>query len=171
MLKDWSYDFFKFLWLFKSFHWSKKKKKYLNWSNTTWSDLPCFWMAHRSLSLSSLSYYCHDLTFHNLLNKLRRICPNSVFINHNIQVSFNWIYIYLRCHSKVHYYSHFHNTFRFFDVLTNFPFTTSKTMRDYYLKTWYIRVASRYFKVGIHSMQGWTATTRHGVTRKETQKD
>ena len=27
-----------------------------------------------------------------------------------------------------------------------------------------------FFLIGIHSMQGWTATTRHGVTRKETQK-
>lgn len=43
--------------------------KYSNWSNTTWSDLPCFWMVHRSLLLSSLSYYFHDLTSHNLLNK------------------------------------------------------------------------------------------------------
>ena len=24
--------------------------------------------------------------------------------------------------------------------------------------------------IGIHSMQGWTATTRHGVTRKEAHK-
>ena len=27
-----------------------------------------------------------------------------------------------------------------------------------------------FFLIGIHSMQGWTATTRHGVTRKEAQK-
>ena len=27
-----------------------------------------------------------------------------------------------------------------------------------------------FFKIGIHSMQSWTATTRHGVTRKEAQK-
>ena len=32
---------------------------------------------------------------------------------------------------------------RLFDVLKNFPFTTSETIRDYYLHTWYIRVASR----------------------------
>ena len=40
-------------------------------------------------------------------------------------------------------YNYFHNILRLFDVLTNFPFTTSETMRDYYLQTWYIRVASR----------------------------
>ena len=28
-----------------------------------------------------------------------------------------------------------------------------------------------FFLIGIHSMQGWTATTRHGVTKKEAQKD
>ena len=33
--------------------------------------------------------------------------------------------------------------FETFDVLPNFPFTTSETMGDYYLETWYIRVASR----------------------------
>ena len=30
-------------------------------------------------------------------------------------------------------YNHFHNVLRLFDVLPNFPFTASKTMRDYYL--------------------------------------
>ena len=40
-------------------------------------------------------------------------------------------------------YHHFYNILRLFDVLINFTFTTSETMRDYYLQTWYIRVASR----------------------------
>ena len=30
-----------------------------------------------------------------------------------------------------------------FWCFTNFPFTTSETMSDYYLQTWFIRVASR----------------------------
>ena len=30
-------------------------------------------------------------------------------------------------------YNHFHNILRLFDVLPNFPFTTSETMGDYYL--------------------------------------
>ena len=29
---------------------------------------------------------------------------------------------------------------------------------------------SHFFLIGIHSVQGLTATTRHGVTRKKTQK-
>ena len=32
---------------------------------------------------------------------------------------------------------------RLFDVLPNFLFTTSETIREYYLQTWYIRVAER----------------------------
>ena len=28
-----------------------------------------------------------------------------------------------------------------------------------------------HFLIGIHSMQGWTVTARHGVIRKEVQKD
>ena len=32
------------------------------------------------------------------------------------------------------------------DVLPNFFFTTSETMRGYYLKTWYMRIASRVAK-------------------------
>ena len=39
--------------------------------------------------------------------------------------------------------NHFHSNLRFFEVLPSFPFTTIETMRDYYLQTWYIRVASR----------------------------
>ena len=30
------------------------------------------------------------------------------------------------------FHNHFHNILRLFDVLSNFPFTTSETMRDYY---------------------------------------
>ena len=30
-------------------------------------------------------------------------------------------------------YNHFHNILRLSDVLPSFPFTTSETMRDYYL--------------------------------------
>ena len=30
-------------------------------------------------------------------------------------------------------YNHFHNILRLFNVLPNFPFTTSETMGDYYL--------------------------------------
>ena len=36
-------------------------------------------------------------------------------------------------------YNHGHNIMRIFDVLPNFPFTTSETKPDY----WYIRAASR----------------------------
>ena len=42
----------------------------------------------------------------------------------------------------------FHNIVRLFDVLSNVPFTTSETMRDYYLQTWYIPVSSRVAKQG-----------------------
>ena len=31
--------------------------------------------------------------------------------------------------------------------------------------------STRLFLVGIHSIEGWTATRRHGVTKKEAQKD
>ena len=37
-------------------------------------------------------------------------------------------------------YNHFHNIFRLFDVLPNFTFIVSETMRDYYLQIWYIWV-------------------------------
>ena len=49
---------------------------------------------------------------------------------------------------KSEIYNHFHNILRLFDVLTNFPFTTSETMRDYYLQTWYIRIASQIAAAG-----------------------
>ena len=43
--------------------------------------------------------------------------------------------------SKFQSYNHFHNILRLFGVLPNFPFTISETMCDYYLQTWYIRIA------------------------------
>ena len=38
-------------------------------------------------------------------------------------------------------YNHFHDILRLFDGLPNFLFTTSETVSDYYLYTWYIRDA------------------------------
>ena len=40
-------------------------------------------------------------------------------------------------------YNQPHNSLRLFDVLPNFPFTTSETMCGYYLQTWCIQVPSR----------------------------
>ena len=37
------------------------------------------------------------------------------------------------------YYNHFDNILRLFNVLPNLAFTTSETMCDYDLQTWYIR--------------------------------
>ena len=36
-----------------------------------------------------------------------------------------------------------HNILRLFNVLQIFRFTTSEVIRDYYLQTWYMRVASQ----------------------------
>ena len=49
-------------------------------------------------------------------------------------------YLILVCISSYYTYNHFHNTLRLFDVLPNFHFTRSETVRDYYLQTEYIRV-------------------------------
>ena len=43
-------------------------------------------------------------------------------------------------------FNHSHNISRLFDVLPNFSFTTSEIMREYYLQTWYVPVASRVAK-------------------------
>ena len=40
-------------------------------------------------------------------------------------------------------YNHFHHILTPFDALANFLSATSETRRNYYLQTWYIRVASR----------------------------
>ena len=48
---------------------------------------------------------------------------------------------YLHVHKKMlnekkkkkTFYNHFHNILRLFDILLNFPFTTSETMGDYHL--------------------------------------
>ena len=45
--------------------------------------------------------------------------------------------------SKYQTDNHFHNILRLFDILASFPCTTSETMCDYYLQTWYIRATSR----------------------------
>ena len=37
---------------------------------------------------------------------------------------------------------HFHNILRHFDVLAHFAFTTSESIGDYYLWSWYIGVPS-----------------------------
>ena len=47
----------------------------------------------------------------------------------------------------------------------------SYTVTDVTVQTWMEMPMPIFFLIGIHTMQGWTATTRHGVTRKEAQKD
>ena len=57
------------------------------------------------------------------------------FSEYNIQMLFLFVF-WLRNRPSikyVHNYNHFHNILRLFNVLTSFPFTTSETMRDYYL--------------------------------------
>ena len=46
-----------------------------------------------------------------------------------------------QCMVLIH--NHFHNILRLFDALQHFPFTASEPIGDYYLSTWYIRVALR----------------------------
>ena len=64
----------------------------------------------------------HDLNFTNHSHKKRKDTPNKLSLSQLQQ---------------------FHNIMRLFDVLSNFPFTTSETMGDYFLQTWYIQVASQ----------------------------
>ena len=45
-------------------------------------------------------------------------------------------------------YNHFQNILRLFDVLPDFPFAASETIRDYYLTTWHMAVVSRVGKLG-----------------------
>ena len=59
-------------------------------------------------------------------------------------LSVNWSYLFIQKKQKKRFSdNHSYNILRLFDVLTSFLFTTSETMGDYYLKTWYIRDASR----------------------------
>ena len=46
---------------------------------------------------------------------------------------FCWIRAKVQYISKIFYYKQLHNILRLSDVLPNSPFTTSETMRDYYL--------------------------------------
>ena len=51
----------------------------------------------------------------------------------------------ITCHrhviiSSYFLYNQFHNILRPFNVLPNFPFTTSEAMGDYYLHTWYLKL-------------------------------
>ena len=54
--------------------------------------------------------------------KIKRKMPEQRLLNQNIS---------LVKQNVIH--NHFHNILRLFDVLPNFPFTTSETMGDFYL--------------------------------------
>ena len=60
------------------------------------------------------------------------------------------LHVFKNCGHSLLSYTKYYNLgqtiLRLFDVLPNFSFTTSKMMRDYYLQTWYIPVASRVAK-------------------------
>ena len=52
-------------------------------------------------------------------------------------------------------YNHFDDILRLFDVLANFPFSTSEAMRDYYLQTWCVCVWLRPSTLKASSVWGW----------------
>ena len=59
------------------------------------------------------------------LNKLYAMKEEPLY---EIESEGSNVVVYLR-----NSYNHFHNILRLFDILTNFPFITSETMRDCYL--------------------------------------
>ena len=57
-------------------------------------------------------------------------------INGLVTVQYKLLLKFCTDYSKINkqeIYNHFHNILRLFDVLPNFPFTTSEAMGDYYL--------------------------------------
>ena len=52
-----------------------------------------------------------------------------------LNISLKVLITYKKINTNMKTYNHFHNILRIFDVLANFPYTTSETMRDYYLQT------------------------------------
>ena len=53
---------------------------------------------------------------------------------------------------------------------TNIKDVTKEKKLEIHKRSWLSIIELIFFLIGIHSMQGWTTTTRHGVTRKEAQK-
>ena len=45
-----------------------------------------------------------------------------------------------------------------------------KAWSDHPVETMLHQIRGMFFLIGIHSMQGWTALTRHGITRKRSTK-
>ena len=94
--------------------------------------------------------------------KLQRKIKNYSYLHLNVFFNFDYldyILIFLlfwsenTCWTPILIYyaatcNQFHNIVRLFDVLPNFPFSTSETMGDYYLQAWYIQVASRVSEQG-----------------------
>ena len=67
------------------------------------------------------------LKFQGKVNYLsnQRLSWTQYFKNIQQNICLNNFRMYLNC-------NHFHNILRLFNVLPNFPFTTSETMRDHY---------------------------------------
>ena len=70
---------------------------------------------------------------------LRNFCKTPILNNFCVRLLLNWLLEVI----VFWIYNHFHNILRLFGVLPNFSFTTSETMRDHYLQTWFILVDSQ----------------------------
>ena len=110
------------------------------WSDTLWKFCSIYCKILKVcltiLERSALKcYYC--ISLQEYLKKSRVQIKKHRVVQNILNALFFWSFAC--CY-------HCHNILRLFDVLTNFPFTTSETMRDYYLQTWCIRVASRVAK-------------------------
>ena len=89
------------------------------------------------LCYSSLPHSPHAIPYHPNSNHMMPVATldsNSEHTHAFNEIKMTFLKIFLKIHCKALVsYSHFHNILRLFDVLPNFPFTTSETMRDYYL--------------------------------------
>ena len=75
-----------------------------------------------------------------VVNELKYLRPFNPVAYASIQVTFADVFLTLvvilmiaLAPGRSYPYNHFHNILRLFDVLPNFPFTTSEAMRDYCL--------------------------------------
>ena len=133
--------------------------------NFQYAAMSMLWWRHKTwnmgISQKQKSRYIENQTLFFL--QIRKLINNTSRAHHSLTLKNFWL-SHMELSYKVSYSV----------ILCYYYFKTKTTLRVPCEKSKMVSFdfskMKNFFLNGIHSMQGWTATTRHGVTRKETRK-
>ena len=101
---------------------------------------------------------------------LRNIMDHWLYHCHLWLIKVHWFRDFLLIHLPLMPYQHWQHTKNFSCGLIRWNIEYIRSLTSKCISNLQYKIRHYFLKTGIHSMQGWTATTGHGATRKRSTK-